>query len=79
MNDLSVKMNQLRDNTTVRAKKSVFLTFFFWTEGKVQQFSRGMLNLTRSTARTMTGANLKLKKKIYVIYISVASEPRRGF
>ena len=47
----------------------------------LQQFSRGMLNLRRSAARTITGANLKLKKrkKIYIIYMSVASEPRRRF
>ena len=47
----------------------------------LQQFSRDMLNFRRSAARTITGANLKLekRKKIYVIYMSVASEPRRGF
>ena len=47
----------------------------------LQQFSRGMLNLRRSAARTIAGANLKLEKikKIYVIYISEASEPCRGF
>ena len=38
-------------------------------------------NLKRFAARTITGANLKLekRKKIYVIYMSVASEPLRGF
>ena len=47
----------------------------------LQQFSRGMLNLRRSAARIIIGVNLKLekRKKIYVIYMSVANEPRRGF
>ena len=47
----------------------------------LQQFSRGMLDLRRSEAPTITDANLKLekRKKIYLIYMSVASEPRRGF
>ena len=47
----------------------------------LQQFSRGMLNLRRSVARTITGANLKLekRKKIYVIEMNVASGSGRGF
>ena len=47
----------------------------------LQQFSRGMLNFRRSAARTITGANLKLekRKKIYIIYMSEASELPRGF
>ena len=46
----------------------------------LQRFSRSLLNLRRSAARTITGANLKLenRKKIYVIYMSVVSEPRIG-
>ena len=53
----------------------------YYKMAALQQFSRGMLNLRRSAARTITGANLKLEKgnKIYVIYMSVASEPRRAF
>ena len=53
----------------------------YYKMATLQQFSRGMLNLKRSAARTITGANLKLekRKKIYIICMSVASEPRREF
>ena len=42
----------------------------------LQQFSRGMLNLRRSAARTINGANLKLekRKKIYVNDFCVIGE-----
>ena len=55
--------------------------FKYYKMATLQQFSRGMLNLRRFAARTITGANLKLekRKKIYVIYMSIASELRRGF
>ena len=40
-----------------------------------------VMNLKRFAARTIDSADLKLekRKKSYVIYMSVASEPRRGF
>ena len=44
----------------------------------LQQFSRGMLNLRRSAARRFKFKAGK-RKKIYIIYMSVASKPRRGF
>ena len=53
----------------------------YYKMATLQQFSQSILNLRRSVARTITGANLKLekRKKIYVIYKSVASEPHRRF
>ena len=53
----------------------------YYKMAALQRFSQSILNLRRSGARTITGANLKLEKRkiIYVIYMSIASEPHRGF